>query len=150
MVKTSTSKHTQERPIQTQLWDHWQYSIPQTCYSNASFSHTFSLSRSSCFWLTSPCSPRAKQPQDREKQKNTQTNDKFTTSQTSVYRSGRGQRIKRKTPSEVKCVSFQVLWSHLVAEQSFLLTTDPYMYSAMIKVNVVLQSYSVPFPIKLC
>lgn len=80
--------------------------------------HTLSLSRSSCFWLTSPCSPKAKQPQNREKQKNTQTNGKFMTSQTSVDRSGRGQRIKRKTPNEVKRVSFQVLWSHLVAVQT--------------------------------
>lgn len=78
------------------------------------------------------------------------TNDKFMTSQTSVYRTGQGQRIKRKTPSEVKCVSFQVLWSHLVVEPNFILATDPYMYSAMIKMNVILQSYSVPFPIKLC
>lgn len=59
------------------------------------------------------------------------------TSQTSVYRSGRGQQIKRKTPSEVKSVSFQVLWSHLVAELKYFLKRDPYIYSAMIKVNVV-------------
>lgn len=37
-----------------------------------------------------------------------------------------------------------------MVEQNFLLATDPYMYSAMNKMNVILQSYSVPFPIKLC
>lgn len=116
-----------EKSIQTRPGNHWQYSILQTRHSKASFSHmhTLSLLRSSCFWLTFPCSPTAKQPQDRDKQKNTQTNDKFTTSQTSVYRSGRGQRIKRKTVREVRRVSFQVLQGHLVAAQyRHVLPTD--------------------------
>lgn len=127
-VKRSTSKHTQEKALSdtTQGSLAIQYS-PNKLLQCISFSHMHkhSLFRSSRFWLTSPCSPRAKQPQDREKQKNTQTNDKFMTSQTSVYRSGRGQRIKRKTLSEAKCASFQVLWSNLVAEQNFVLTTAP-------------------------
>lgn len=115
---TSTHTHTQEKSIQIQLGDHWQYSIPQPRHTNASFSHmcTRSPSRSSRFWLTFPCSPRAKQPRDGEKQKHTQANDKFTTSQTSVYRSGRGQCRKRKTAEEVKRASFRALWRRLVAE----------------------------------
>lgn len=123
-METRKGKHNhkqagKEKSIQTRPGDHWQYSFPPTRHSKASFSHmhTLSLSRSTRFWLTFPCSPTAKQPQDRDKQKNTQTNDNFTTSQTSVYRSGQGQRIKRKTVREVRCVSFQVLQGHLVAEQ---------------------------------
>lgn len=116
-----TQTHVQEKSIQIRLGDHWQYSIPQPRHANASFSHmyTLSLSRSSRFWLTFPCSPWAKPPQDREKQKNTQTNDKFTTSQTSVSRSGWGQWIKRKTVREVKRVSFQTLWRHPVADMVY-------------------------------
>lgn len=147
-VNTITSKHAKKSPSKHDLEINGNTVFPKPL--TFSHMHTLSLSRSSRFWLTFPCAPTAKQPQDRDKQNNTQTNDKFTTSQTSVYRSGRGQRIKRKTVREVRCVSFQVLQGHLVAEQyrQVLLTDGVFpngqgnCYSAMAEVlNAALVRY---------
>lgn len=76
--------HTRKAHSDTTLGSLATRYSPNKLLQCISFSHmhTLSLSKSSRFWLTSPCSHRAKQPQDREKQKNTQTNDKFMTSQT--------------------------------------------------------------------
>lgn len=91
---------TRSKYTQIHLWDLWQNNIPppQTLHSTAFLTPRLSLLRSSRCWLTSHCSLRAPAPVGwrESKNKNTQTNDKFMTDQTSVYSSGQGQRGEKK------------------------------------------------------